>query len=54
MPTKRCFYEVLEISRTSNDGEIKSAYRKLVLQYHPDRNAHDPAAEVRFKEVQEA
>jgi len=54
MPTKRCFYEVLEISRTSDDGEIKSAYRKLVLQYHPDRNAHDPAAEVRFKEVQEA
>ncbi len=54
MPTKRCYYEVLGIARNSDDTVIKASYRKLVLQYHPDRNAHDPEAEVRFKEVQEA
>ena len=54
MPTKRCYYEVLGITRTSDDGSVKAAYRKLVLQYHPDRNAHDPETEVKFKEVQEA
>ena len=51
---KRDYYEVLGISRTSTDQEIKSAYRKLALQYHPDRNPDNPQAEERFKECSEA
>jgi molecular chaperone DnaJ len=51
---KRDYYEVLGISRTSTDQEIKSAYRKLALQYHPDRNPENPDAEERFKECSEA
>ncbi len=45
---------MLGISRTSTDQEIKSAYRKLALQYHPDRNPGNPEAEERFKECSEA
>jgi molecular chaperone DnaJ len=45
---------VLGVSRTSSDQEIKSAYRKLALQYHPDRNPDNPEAEERFKECSEA
>ena len=45
---------MLGISRTSTDQEIKSAYRKLALQYHPDRNPDNPDAEERFKECSEA
>ncbi|MGC2111092.1 MAG: molecular chaperone DnaJ [Candidatus Korobacteraceae bacterium] len=51
---KRDYYEVLGVSRTANDQEIKSAYRKLALQYHPDRNPDNPEAEERFKECSEA
>ncbi len=51
---KRDYYEVLGVSRTSGDQEIKSAYRKLALQYHPDRNPDNPEAEERFKECSEA
>ncbi len=51
---KRDYYEVLGISRTSNDQEIKSAYRRLAMQYHPDRNPDNPAAEEKFKECSEA
>ena len=51
---KRDYYEVLGISRASTDQEIKSAYRKLALQYHPDRNPDNPDAEERFKECSEA
>ena len=51
---KRDYYEVLSIARTANDQEIKSAYRKLALQYHPDRNPDNPEAEERFKECSEA
>jgi molecular chaperone DnaJ len=51
---KADFYEVLGIARTASDGEIKSAYRKLALKYHPDRNPGDHAAEEKFKEAAEA
>jgi molecular chaperone DnaJ len=52
--SKRDYYEVLGITRESGDGEIKTAYRKLALQFHPDRNPDDPSAEERFKEASEA
>jgi len=51
---KRDYYEVLGVSRTVTEVELKSAYRKLALQYHPDRNPNNPDAEEKFKEVSEA
>ncbi len=51
---KRDYYEILGVSREATDGQIKSAYRKLALQYHPDRNPGDHAAEEAFKEAAEA
>jgi molecular chaperone DnaJ len=51
---KRDFYEVLGVSRTATDQEIKSSYRKLALQFHPDRNPDNPQAEEKFKECSEA
>lgn len=48
------YYDVLGVSKTASDEEIKSAYRKLAMQYHPDRNPGDADAEKKFREVQEA
>ena len=51
---KRCYYEVLEVDRTAADGELKSAFRKLAMKWHPDRNPGDRNCETRFKEINEA
>jgi molecular chaperone DnaJ len=52
--SKKDYYEVLGVGRESDDQQIKSAYRRLALQHHPDRNPDNPDAEERFKEAAEA
>jgi molecular chaperone DnaJ len=51
---KTDYYEILSVERTASDGEIKTAYRKLAMQFHPDRNPNNPQAEEKFKECSEA
>ncbi|MGL6073831.1 MAG: molecular chaperone DnaJ [Fimbriiglobus sp.] len=52
--SKRDYYEVLSVSRSASEDEVKKAYRKLAMQYHPDRNAGDAEAADKFKEATEA
>src|SRR5687767_11102396 len=54
MSTKRDYYEVLGLSRGASEADVKSAYRKLAVRYHPDKNPGDHEAEEKFKEAAEA
>ena len=54
MAEKRDYYEVLGVSKTATDDELKKAFRKLAKQYHPDLHPGDKACEEKFKEVNEA
>ena len=52
--SKRDYYESLGVSKSADEKEIKKAYKKLAMKYHPDRTAGDKAKEEMFKEIQEA
>src|SRR5687768_7582507 len=54
MATKRDYYEILEVTKTSTGEEIKKSYRKLAVKFHPDKNPGDHTAEEKFKELGEA
>ena len=54
MADKRDYYEVLGISKSADAVELKKAYRRLAMKYHPDRNNGDAEAETKFKEAKEA
>jgi DnaJ-class molecular chaperone len=53
MATKRDYYDILGVGKTSTEAELKSAYRKMALKWHPDKNK-EPGAEAKFKEINEA
>ena len=52
--TKNKAYEILELNSSATELEIKRAYRKLSLQYHPEKNDNSPESQNKFKEIQEA
>src|SRR5215469_12587220 len=52
--TKKDYYEILGVTKTASGDEIKKAYRKVAMQYHPDRNPDNKEAEEKFKEAYEA
>jgi molecular chaperone DnaJ len=52
--TKTCYYETLEVERSIDDAGLKTAFRKLAMKWHPDKNPGDPACEHKFKEISEA
>ncbi len=52
--SKRCYYEVLQVARNASEAEIKKAFKRLAMKYHPDRNPDDKEAEEKFKEAKEA
>jgi len=52
--TKRDYYEILDVAKNANQDEIKKAYRKMAIKYHPDKNPDNPEAEEKFKEAAEA
>ncbi len=52
--SERSYYEILGVSKTANDDEIKKAYRQLAIKYHPDKNKGNKEAEEKFKEATEA
>lgn len=52
--TKRCYYETLEVERNADESTLKTAFRKLAMKWHPDRNPGDASSEIKFKEINEA
>src|SRR6516225_10002389 len=54
MSTKRCYYETLEVERNADETKLKSAFRKLAMKWHPDRNPGDAQSEIKFKAINAA
>ena len=54
MAEKRDYYEVLGLEKGASEGDIKKAFRKMAMKYHPDKNPGDKEAEEKFKEINEA
>ena len=52
--SKKDYYDILGVARNASKDDLKKAYRKLAMKYHPDRNTDDPSAADKFKEASEA